>query len=74
MDTLGGDAAKSGVQVHKMTAQSLGTVTTTARAVVAKIKRSSSQRGWTARARSCPCLWSVAMPAPGRTAAKSEGV
>jgi hypothetical protein len=39
--SLGGDTLKSGVHVHRMRAQSLGTVTTTARAVVATIKRSA---------------------------------
>lgn len=39
--SLGGDAVKSGVHVHRMGAQSLGTVTTTTRTVVATIKRSA---------------------------------
>jgi hypothetical protein len=39
--SLGSDTLKSVVHVHRMGAQSLGTVTTTARAVVATIKRSA---------------------------------
>ena len=41
MASLGGDTLKSGVHVHRIRAQSLGTVTTTARAVMATIRRSA---------------------------------